>query len=685
MEKGSLHARHLRASRPHNPQPGSPLTVAKKPNAKQHKARDRKKKKRETAKRRARVRSVERGTPQARMRRAGASPLRECRVAEGWEENRLATVVISRDGPEGIAAAVFLVDLGCLGVKNCFAIPDLTWDDYRSLLGRVEENFPLAPCEPTLARKLVETGVRYAAELGFRPQKDYRLAHEIFGDIDAELCDQEIECGEEGKPIYVQGPDDDAEAILAQLEARFGPDGFHYVLEAGDPSRPSLLEHILGLAVCPEWDERKEEHEQGEADGGSTPAEEDRVWRRLRRCEGRLTADLLGEALERFDPTLLQEAWGEFTCWDDERFDASLSPELWPAFVDWLAFSWRPDRDDLRLRAEEAGDEDAELGAWPEAPLALEYGDRNASRLDAFEQRFLAEMVRPPRSFYAVVRVLDDRGLVLEDIFTRRQVEVRECTLTRSVKAGGILFARVFERERVAIVCGCAPIQIRPIYRAWLVDLREQIERAHGRADAEALHEYDFELRDAYFNLAEAVEHPPPPRLVNTDDEPVVPTRLHFELRCSPQAAFEKLAPLALDSTPSELLEEAGTDARGELRAVQIPWRRPGNRKHRDWTSAGRSGSMSRFPRSVTRRPAKPPARRGAASSWRRCCTITSGAARSSPIRPSPWRSRPCGASWGFDRGSFCRADPPQPTFSMSIRMARSAGIGCQENSRYLR
>ena len=31
----------------------------------------------------------------------------------------------------------------------------------------------------------------------------------------------------------------------------------------------------------------------------------------------------LAALLERYDPALLQEAWGEFTCWDDDRFDSS--------------------------------------------------------------------------------------------------------------------------------------------------------------------------------------------------------------------------------------------------------------------------------------------------------------------------------------------------------------------------
>jgi hypothetical protein len=558
----------------------------------QRKSRDRKRKKRETRKRQAKAQSVQSRTPQARMRRAGAFPLRDCLVGEGWRESRLVTLVISRDGSDGIAASFFLVDLGCLGVKDCFSVPDYSWEEYQSLLDRIREDQPLVACDPALARKLVEAAVEFAAPLGFRPHKDYRLAREIFGDIEAASCRETIPCGDDGKPVYIQGPDDDVGGILSQLEASVGRDGFHYILEGGDPSAPTLLEFVRGLAVSYEWFDEE---------GDAAASETDRLWRRLRRCEGKLVAAILADALDRYDPALLQEAWGEFTCWDDDRFESSHFPELFPTFVDWLAFSWRPDLDDLILRDEEEGREGAQWGAWPEEPLALEYAGANASDLDIFEQRFLTEMTRPPYSFYAVVRVLEDRGLVLEDVFTRQQVEVRERALTQSVHPGAILFTRVLEHgvplhgtrpqatpagvQGIAMVCGCAPVLIPPIYRAAVVDLREQIHHALGRVDVDALHEFDCELRDVYFDIVERLENPPVPKLVNTDGEPLVPTRLCFELRCTPHEALAKLAPLALDHTLSELLKEAEMDDGGELHAVQISWLKAGNRKHRDWSN----------------------------------------------------------------------------------------------------
>ena len=41
----------------------------------------------------------------------------------------------------------------------------------------------------------------------------------------------EIRCGgDDGRPCYVSGPDDDVEAILSHLESRFGPGGFTFTI-----------------------------------------------------------------------------------------------------------------------------------------------------------------------------------------------------------------------------------------------------------------------------------------------------------------------------------------------------------------------------------------------------------------------------------------------------------------------
>ncbi|MCP3917788.1 MAG: hypothetical protein GY711_19765 [bacterium] len=199
----------------------------------QRKAREQKRKKREQRKRLQRTKRAEASSWAARMQRAGRWPLRECQINSGFRESGLAQVIIAREGPASIAIGIFLVDLGCLGVKNCILDDELVRRDYDELVKKVTGREAFEPCDPALAVKVVQTGVRYAAELGFRPHADYGAAREVFGDIDPGLCPDEISCGRDGKPFYVEGPDDDVPEILRRLEERLGPDGFHDVCGPG--------------------------------------------------------------------------------------------------------------------------------------------------------------------------------------------------------------------------------------------------------------------------------------------------------------------------------------------------------------------------------------------------------------------------------------------------------------------
>ena len=164
------------------------------------------------------------------MRNAGQWPLHECLVTDGWSESSamLVQVIISRRRPlGGVAMASFLVDLGCLGVKDALANDNVSMEEYDEFIENIAGASDLYTSPPSMAVKLLETAVRYAASLGFRPAPEYRYCKEIFGDIDPGECDVEIPCGLNGKPVFFAGPYDDVAAILAQLIARLGADGFY--------------------------------------------------------------------------------------------------------------------------------------------------------------------------------------------------------------------------------------------------------------------------------------------------------------------------------------------------------------------------------------------------------------------------------------------------------------------------
>lgn len=208
--------------------------MAKKKDARRQRARQQKRAKRARHKSSIRVgkasRSATTSEATRRIRRAGTWPLLECLITDDWRESGLATILLSRQRPNGGAAVgSFLVDTGCLGLKNAFANDNFSLPDYQRLRDKFVGNKPMSPCAPAYAAKLVNTAIAYANELGFRPPSDSAYALEIFGDINSAHCIDEIRCGgDDGRPYYVSGPDDDVEAILSQLESRLGPDGFTF-------------------------------------------------------------------------------------------------------------------------------------------------------------------------------------------------------------------------------------------------------------------------------------------------------------------------------------------------------------------------------------------------------------------------------------------------------------------------
>lgn len=164
------------------------------------------------------------------------APILECLVPDTLYEQGIGNLVFSRSLPNGrVASVIFLVDVFCLGVKN--AMPAvLERDTYDRNVERLSENGRYVPTDPASFRKLVEGAVAYADNLGFKPHASYAMASRIFGQVDAASSTQEFVYGCNGKPYYVNGPNEtpsQARAIVEQLQRQ--PGGADYLVSLGGP------------------------------------------------------------------------------------------------------------------------------------------------------------------------------------------------------------------------------------------------------------------------------------------------------------------------------------------------------------------------------------------------------------------------------------------------------------------
>ncbi len=164
-------------------------------------------------------------------------PFHEVLVNENWRSSGgLTQLVVSRRAEESgdIVAGVFLVDLGCLGLKNGF-LSFLDPGEFGQLVGGLRETQPMVACEPDLAAKIVLTGLEYADNLGFKPHPDAVEAFPVLLGAHASACDELVPLGDgKGKPLYISGPHDNVKRVLATLDRTVGPGGYEFIVAGTD-------------------------------------------------------------------------------------------------------------------------------------------------------------------------------------------------------------------------------------------------------------------------------------------------------------------------------------------------------------------------------------------------------------------------------------------------------------------
>ena len=181
-------------------------------------------------------------------------PVTESRVSDTLWTEGIGYAVLVRRGPSGTTAmSLFLLDVYCLGVKNVVMKAESEHSISALLAQMTEQGTRWTKVSPEHVRKLVESSVASALNLGLAPHRDCAAAMKLFGDIDASQCSTEFVFGCEGKPRYISGPNDSrlrSKAVVDTLQRTCGPDGFHYVVHVGNPDELPPLED--------EWDDEEE-------------------------------------------------------------------------------------------------------------------------------------------------------------------------------------------------------------------------------------------------------------------------------------------------------------------------------------------------------------------------------------------------------------------------------------------
>ncbi len=172
-------------------------------------------------------------------KKARSYPIHECRITNAGAEGGKYDIIVARKKPNGdLIVGFYLVDTWCLGLKDTFFRHDMTINDYEETIESMNEQqfgaVSAETCDPNHAFNLIYGAIEYAEDIGFEPHKGFEVTEYILPDVeDVEFV--ETEFGKDGMPFYVDGPDDNAPAIIAKLEKKLGQGNFHFLTQIPGP------------------------------------------------------------------------------------------------------------------------------------------------------------------------------------------------------------------------------------------------------------------------------------------------------------------------------------------------------------------------------------------------------------------------------------------------------------------
>lgn len=140
-------------------------------------------------------------------------------------------VIVSRKKKNGdVVAGFYLVDVFCLGIKDTFAsvMTQEEYEEHKSHLVDGDGSYYVTK-SPNYIFNLVYGAADYAEELGFKPEKDFAVAEYILDAVDT-IEYEDIPFGSDGRPFYIEGPNDKAATILSTLRKHLSEEDFDFVL-----------------------------------------------------------------------------------------------------------------------------------------------------------------------------------------------------------------------------------------------------------------------------------------------------------------------------------------------------------------------------------------------------------------------------------------------------------------------
>ena len=159
--------------------------------------------------------------------------LLEAQAIDEHDIGGLGMVLVARTtGYKRFVVCTYMVDYWCLGLKDTMGEKKLNDTKYQQFLNMAYRGFPDGYCEIALeqAQAIVYGAIDYAAELGFKPHKDFQKTKNHLGSWNGQ---PKLTFGRQGKPYFIEGPYDNAAQIMHTLRKNVGEGNFDYLIGLG--------------------------------------------------------------------------------------------------------------------------------------------------------------------------------------------------------------------------------------------------------------------------------------------------------------------------------------------------------------------------------------------------------------------------------------------------------------------
>src|SRR5579872_5228039 len=177
------------------------------------------------------------------------------------------------------------------------------------------------------------------------------------------------------------------------------------------------------------------------------------LWARVRDGHSHLAEELMEFGCQKFGP-FLEDAWQDFHVkFECEPFDPE-SPEI-GVFFHYFLCRWNPNLI--------GDDENDPPGA---GLIAQRFLRRRAGKITPLERQLVEQYIAQPMSFYEVLSSRPQQGMLLREILTGQQVDVREHSASKQLQTGDIVFAQMSLLPGVATMGFSALLLIPPAHKA---------------------------------------------------------------------------------------------------------------------------------------------------------------------------------------------------------------------------